>query len=352
MGYTGPPLHINVRDGDGLVASFDVSGNSRIINQGGVVDIVNPRGIIQYEILDSYDASGDFSITQVGDTIDIVDLSTTLVTVYDLSNVVPNVLPESGPLVGVFYTITAQGGFTISQHFPTIILATVNPINVYDITNSLQVTLSAELFNNKLGTYTSTYNGTIYNRWSNDVISITSSEFLQNIKFPKQIISLGTYTTLYSDFIQYVQQYFSMTASSIFSTAEDFNYNNGIFDANEFISLINTPLAISGTITIYNINSLLQYAVDTNVFGNRTSISGNSIIDGFKKGDLILVPTGTSISLDLQIDLGSSNVPSGGLNQVSSSSIKHNNNNFRVSTTASMNQIHRVVTAPLVIELM
>ena len=351
MGYTGPPLHINVIDGDGLVASFDVSGNSRIINQGGVVDIVNPRGTIQYEILDSYDASGDFSITQIGDTITIVDLSTTLVTVYDLSNVVPNVLPESGPLVGVFYTITAQGGFTISQHFPTIVLATVNPINVYDITNSLQVTLSAELFNNKLGNYTSTYNGTIYNRWSNDVISLTSSELVNNIKFPKQIISLGTYTTLYSDFIQYVHQYFSIAASSIFSTAENFNYNNGIFDANAFIALINEPLAVSGTITIYSVNSLLQYATDTNVFGNRAGISGNSIIDGFKPGDLILVPSGSSITLDLQIDLGSANASSYGLNQVSSNSIKYNNNNFRVSTVAAMNQIRRVVTAPLVIEL-
>jgi hypothetical protein len=347
-------MSINVVDASGTVASFDVSGDYRIINQGGVVDIVDASGIVQIEIVDAsgvVDPSGSFTITRSGNTVTLTDLSTSLVTIYDISSVVPNVLPTSGPLVGVFYTITAQGGFNISQKFPIIKLTTVNPINKFDVTNTLQITLSAELFNVKLGTYTSTYNGSIYNRWSNDVISLTSSELLNNIKFSKQIISLGTYTTLYSDFIQYVDQYFSIAASSIFSTVQNFNYNNGIFDANAFITLINEPLALSGTITIYNINSLLQYAVDTNVFGNRSGVNGNSIADGFAPGDLILVPSGSSITLDLQIDLGSANVYSYGLNQVSSNSIRYNNNNFRVSTTADMNEIKRVVTAPLVIEL-
>ena len=360
-GNTGPtgtdrPKHVTVIDADGTVATFDISSNYTFINLGGVVDIMDPSGFVHYEIIDNsgvVDPSGVFTVTTDGDNITISDLSTANVTILETNPINPNILPISGPLIGIFYTITAQGGYHISQQFATIYLKTVNPINKYDITNALQVTLPASLFNTKLGTYTSLYNGAIFNRWQNDTISLTASEFVSNIINPSQIISLGTYTTLYSDFITYVNDYFSYAGgfNSLFASVSEFDYNNGIFDANAYISLIREPLAITGTITIYNVNNLLQYAVDTNVFGNRTGITGNSIIYGFKPGDLILVPSGTTITLNLQIDLGSSNVPSYGLNQVSSTTTKYNDSNYTVSTTAAMNNIHRVSTAPLVIEL-
>ena len=270
----------------------------------------------------------------------------------DNSEIIPNQYPITGRCTGVLYTITALGGYNIHQAFPTITLAAVNPISKYDLTNALQVQLSVSTFNAKLGNYNS-----IINRFPNDTITLNAAEFIAGIN-ASRIISLGTYSTLYSDFINYVNSYFSYAGgfTSLFASVNTFDFNNGIFDANAFIALIseapvNGVPQVTGTITIYNVNNLLQYAVDANVFGNRANIAGNTISTGFLDGDLILVPAGTTITLDLQIDLGSSNIPSSGLHQVSSSTIKYGDYRYSVSTVAAMNNISRVLTAPLLIKL-
>lgn len=270
----------------------------------------------------------------------------------DNNAVVPNRYPITGPCTGVLYSITALGGYNMFQTFPTITLATVNPINKFDLTNALQVQFSVTTFNSKLGTY-----NPLINRFPNDTITLNAAEFIAGMT-ASQVLSLGTYSTLYSDFINYVNSYFSYAGgfTSLFASINSFNFNNGIFDANAFIALINEgPVdnvpQFTGTITIYNVNNLLQYAVDANVFGNRANVVGNTISSGFLDGDLILVPAGTTITLDLQIDLGSSNIPPSGLHQVSSSTIKYGDYRYSVSTVAAMNNISRVLTAPLLIKL-
>ena len=276
--------------------------------------------------------------------------------------VVPNTYPVSGPYLGVYYTITAMGGYNINQNFQPIVLGAFNPINKFDITNALQVQFSVNKFNSKLGSYNA-----LINRFNNDTITLNAAEFVTGMT-ASQVISVGTYRTLYSDFDNYVNNYFSYAGgfTSLFASVPSFDYNNGIFDANAFIALINEQPVnnvpqITGTITIYNVNNLIQYAVDQNVFGNRptktidtqntSDPTVNSISGGFKDGDLILVPAGTTITLNLEIDLGSSNIPTSGLNQISSSTTLYGNHNYTVSTTAALNQIHRVLTAPLVFEL-
>ena len=280
----------------------------------------------------------------------------------DPSGIRPNPYPVSGRYTGVYYTITAMGGYNIHQNFPTIVLSQVNPINKFDITNALQVAFSVATFNSKLGNYNA-----ILNRFPNDTITLTAAEFVAGMT-ASQVISLGTYQTLYSDFINYVNNYFSYAGgfTSLFASVNSFDYNNGIFDANAFIALINElPVnnvpQITGTVTIYNVNNLIQYAVDQNVFGNRptktidtqnaANPTVNSIAGGFKDGDLILVPSGTTITLDLEIDLGSSNIPPSGLHQISSSTMLYGSHNYTVSTTAALNHIQRVLTAPLVFKL-
>lgn len=273
--------------------------------------------------------------------------------------VVPNAYPVIGPYSGVYYAITAMGGYNINQNFQPIVLGQNNPINKFDITNALQVEFSVNTFNTKLGSYNA-----LINRFNNDTITITAAEFVAGMR-ARQVISVGTYRTLYSDFINYVNNYFSYAGgfTSLFASVPSFDYNNGIFDANAFIALItqqpvNNVPQITGTVTIYNVNNLIQYAVDQNVFGNRptktpntSNPTVNSISGGFKDGDLILVPAGTTITLNLEIDLGSSNIPTSGLNQVSSSTTLYGNRNYTVSTTAALNHIQRVLTAPLVFEL-
>lgn len=271
--------------------------------------------------------------------------------------VVPNSYPVIGPYSGVYYTITAMGGYNINQNFQPIVLGANNPINKFDVTNALQVQFSVNTFNSKLGSYNA-----LINRFPNDTITLTAAEFVDGMT-ASRVISVGTYRTLYSDFDNYVNNYFSYAGgfTSLFASVPSFDYNNGIFDANAFIALItqspvNGTPQITGTITIYNVNNLIQYAVDQNVFGNRPTLpsnnaSPNSISGGFKDGDLILVPAGTTITLNLEIDLGSTNIPTSGLNQISSSTTLYGNHNYTVSTTAALNQIHRVLTAPLLFEL-
>jgi hypothetical protein len=291
-----------------------------------------------------------------------------------------NVPPISGAYSGVFYAITALGGYTIEQQFSTIKLAAQNPINKYDVTQALQVKFDVRDFNEKIGLYKDQNNrfildsslNTLVNRFPTDTITLSAAEFVSGMT-AAQVISVGTYSTIYTDFISYVNTYFGYAGgfSSLFASVSQFDYNNGIFDANAFINIINERVIdasgayvarLTGTITIYNINNLLQYAVESNVFANRNHITGTTagdpnnpanygMRDGFLAGDLILIPTGTRITLNLIIDLGSSNITTSGLNQTSTSRTKYGNGSYTESTTASLTNINRVLTAPLLIKL-
>ena len=83
---------------------------------------------------------------------------------------------------------------------------------------------------------------------------------------------------------------------------------------------------LTGYITINNITKTLRYIVDTNCFGNRTPTTidenGSTVLgsgkaidpvnksnygveDGFIAGDLIFVPNGLSVSLNVKVDTSS-----------------------------------------------
>jgi hypothetical protein len=130
---------------------------------------------------------------------------------------------------------------------------------------------------------------------------------------------------------------------------------------------------LSGSITIGSITQLLKYAVDANVFGNRTPIvdlaqngTGNAVDpadknnygveDGFVAGDLIWVPSGTTVVLNLHIDAesfaplnnqGTSNAAATAQTQ----STTFSSTNFSMSTTATTTLISRTCSAPLLIKL-
>jgi len=86
---------------------------------------------------------------------------------------------------------------------------------------------------------------------------------------------------------------------SLFVNADTFittpGVNHGIFDASAFIQVVNTSKFnmegsfvsdLSGNITIGDINNLLDWVVDSNVFNNRDPARHNyGIIDGFCAGD-------------------------------------------------------------------
>ena len=249
------------------------------------------------------------------------------------------------PYEGFFYAFYGSGGFTMDQCFNTIKLTQPNPLLRYDVTKALQVKFDVRTFNAKLGLYkdannigiTSTAFDPITDNFPIDQITIDSDEFVSGLS-EEQVISVGSYSTMYSDFKQLVNTYFGYAGgfSSLFSQASEFDINNGVFDASAFLNII-TPYSkpsgenvkqVTGSITISDINSLLKYSIDRNIFGNRTpqSSTGNSsdissnytgnsttqeenlfksnygMADGFIAGDLIFIPAGTTIKLHLVID--------------------------------------------------
>jgi hypothetical protein len=244
-----------------------------------------------------------------------------------------------------------------------------------------------------------------------DYIDITAEEFVSGMS-ESQVISVGTYSTIYSDFIEFVNTYFGYAGgfSSLFSGASEFDINGGVFNAATFMSIITetSPIvpdmsnvkAVTGTVRISSVNELLKYAIDGDVFNNRnpqqgtgnasnpsTDASGEAVsstlyksnygmADGFIAGDLIFIPEGTTVKLHLVIDsenyyplnsIGPSNV-SNLINtmdalrtlDISYKDASGNEEIYRTSTnaklltettTATTTNIDRTLTAPLLMKL-
>jgi len=296
-----------------------------------------------------------------------------------------NITINNPPIIGntysgQFYTIVGTGGYTMVQGLPTIVLASQNPLFQYDVTNAVQVLFDVRKFNTKLGLIKDASNinviDTSYNynpnsnRFVNDSIIISASDFVNDLS-ASDVLSVGAYSSLYSDFNTYVNTYFGYAGgfASLFASVSTFDINGGVFDASAFINIINGKTIdssgayindLSGSITIYNINNLLQYSVTTNMFANRDPSNGTTasdssdranyrVEDGFQSGDLIFIPGGTNITLNLSItNRGAANYNN---NQLSNFTQRFGSNLYTENTTASMTGISRTVTAPLLFVL-
>lgn len=298
---------------------------------------------------------------------------------------VNNPYPMDTSYSGFYFAFYASGGFTMEKGFPNIKLTTERPVIQYDVTQALQVTFDVRTFNHKLGLIKDASNinvldtsfNLVADRFTNDSITISAAEFVTGMA-SSQVISVGTYATLYSDFVSYVGTYFGYTGGfeTLFSNGYDFQFTNPVFDANSFISIINESITdasgayvklLDGSITVNDINAIIAYAVDSNIFGNRTPLTGitasdpsnNSnygINDGFVAGDLIFIPTGSTITLTLAVD--NENINSinniGPTNVISATASSNNtsaNGYFSETTTAAVNNIRRTLTAPILIKL-
>jgi hypothetical protein len=295
---------------------------------------------------------------------------------------------SEGVMVSNMYTFNAVGGFVMERGFDDIAFREDAAIETYDVTDSVQVLFDVATFNTKLGITKNTANTQLVSTQFNpvtdqfesnnvaiDTVTLSSTEFVNGLVKPEQIISVGRYTTLYSDFTNYVATYFGFDGgfSSLFTAASEFSIDDdGVFDSNSMLSLLTGTTGdgtgayisdLSGQITIVNITKSLRHAVNTNCFGNRNPSNGGTAIDpanssnygvadGFVAGDLVWVNTGTLVKLNLNIDTEGFNPvnnvgPQNTLLQVTN----YTSGNFSRETTATTTNINRSVRAPLLLKL-
>ena len=273
------------------------------------------------------------------------------------------------------FVLDASGGFSMERAFADIKLAEKADLSYVDVTDSVQILMSVDLFNSKLMVNGQEYD-TQLDVFPNDEIEITADDLIAALEDDTKIISVGKYETLYSDFTTYVNDYFGTNGfETLFAAASEFEIdrvdasNVNIFNGAAFIQLL-TAVAedteagdgsyiseLSGSIQITNITKLLRYALDTNAFGNRDP-SGNDVgvAAGFVAGDLIWVPAGTTIVLRLDIDEESfAPLNNDGPNKAgptkSTQDYLEAGDNFSTQTEASTTSIVRTVKAPLLIKL-
>lgn len=262
------------------------------------------------------------------------------------------------PIDGSVYAFSATGGFQMERGFADITLRDQTQVQRFDTTNSVQVKFAASVFNGKMGAFDG-----VSDTFANDTISLSAAEFVSGMTL-ENVISVGKYETLYSDFVNYVRTYFGYNGgfSSLFNAASEFEINDGIFDAAAFMNLITGDAAnrisdLSGSITINNINQLMRFAVDSNCFGNRSpDVRNFGVNDGFVAGDLIWVPKGTSIHLNLDID-AESFAPINNRGPIYAADIgilqdtAFTNGDFVETTHSTTTNISRTLEAPLLIRL-
>jgi hypothetical protein len=245
----------------------------------------------------------------------------------DVSNTLIDVSNEIQYVDGMIITenliaIDATGGFTIDISLADIDLLTENPIRDFDLTETLQLEFDVRIFNEKIGLIKDASNITILdtsfnselNVFPNDSFTLTFEEFKDNLD-SSQVISLGKFETIYSDFKQYINHcfYYNNLFPSLLKSSDATDISNGIFDSDQFIELINgqyvnedgeTVDNFSGSVQLDNINISLSYILQADPFENRVVSSDLSYSrsDGFISGDLILVNPGMIIELKLIVD--------------------------------------------------
>jgi photosystem II stability/assembly factor-like uncharacterized protein len=279
---------------------------------------------------------------------------------------------EDQPIIGKSYTYDASGGYSLQQTFPEI------PVSEdFFLANALQIRLGVDTFNRRIGITKDASNINVLeinydkenDRYLTDELDIKASELIQLVGVDN-IISMGSLSSLYSDFNYTVLEYFGAPYgfSSFFSGEEHYNINGGVFDASALIHIINGNTFnfagsyvsdLSGSITVHKLTNKIKKACTNNSFRNRPVEKKLTFKDGFIAGDLIYITEGISITLTVDIEaepytpiynIGPSNLAK--VDRLYNSLNYINRLTFvKKQTTSSLINIKQVYTVPILILL-
>ena len=283
----------------------------------------------------------------------------------------PNDPAAVGTYATTVYAFGASDGFVMERGFADIELRVAEAIQRFDVINAVQITVAASVLNAKLGTFDDVSDSFLIDDVETTSIEFTSDNFRTALASTDDVISVGSLSTLYSDFKTYVGVYFGFNGGfeTLFAAATEFTIvEDDLFEADSLVALIAGTAAddtanpytkvMTGSITISNITKLLRYAVDSNCFGNRvpsgtdpTDETNFGVNNGFLANDLIWVPAGIEVTLKLAIDAESFNpINNRGPNYVVQDTTVEAGN-FSSVTSATTTLITRVVKAPMLIRL-
>ncbi len=278
-------------------------------NNHKLYNIIMPYSIIQ---------SDENNLFQINNGY-ITSDNSTFSTFAPRSEIVPNPIKiDDSSYNGFYFAYEASGGFSMERGVGKVVIAPYENIKLYEVSNSLQVKYDVREFNKKLGLYKDASNieitSTSYNPTTNafavDEITLTAAEFSSQVS-TNDIISVGRYSTAYSEFNLLLNNFFQFPDG--FST---FFASGTVFDASAMVNIMHGSAQnasgeyvhdMSGTITISHINALMRYTFQYNPFNNREI--NLSIEKGFIENDLIYIPKGTTVTLVANI-INDTNSPS------------------------------------------
>ena len=274
---------------------------------------------------------------------------------------------------GQCYAFGASGGFRLLQGFNQINERPPDLLSKYDVTDAIQVFFSAATLNKKIGILKDASNTHTVQAWYDpitdrlhyDSLQLCSCDFANGLNLDS-VVSVGKLSNIYSDFKDCVASYFGDPGgfASLFSGDQEFEVNGSVFDASALIQVLNTSKFnmagsfvsdLSGYVTVSDINNLLQYVVDANIFGNRDPTKLNwGIVQGFVGGDLIFIPTGFTITLSLDIQAETFS-PINNIGPANLHAIRNRLNwtrgSITRSTTSTLTNITQTTTVPILMIL-
>ena len=320
-----------------------------------------------------------------------------------------NQVPTVGSAIELsVYAFSGTGGFDMEAGFATVTrLDQASNIVTYEVTNALQIELPALFFNSRLGTYdplTQAFGIGSDPIVPNDSITILASDFKTALASKTQIVHVGAYSGMYTKFQTYVTTYFGLPNgfASLFAKSSATLFLSGADDQENLFNLFTIPSDpsvgmiseenddisgnyikdLSGSIVISNIVQALRFAVDFNAFGNRTPVlegeangaANFGVNDGFLPGDLFYIPTGTKITLDLDISPELQQVPLNNPNSSTSSAFgisgvsitgltttetdaaalfntTSSSGDYSIASTVTRTNIHRILKVPLLLRV-
>lgn len=283
-------------------------------------------------------------------------------------------LPEY-TVLGNCYVIDSDGGFSLKQNFQEVRMMPSNKlVPAYDLSNALQISLGVRILNDKIGITKDESNNVVLDaefdasgiHLATDNLTISTTNLTECVGVDN-IISMGRMSSLYSDFSDTVYKYFGLPHGfgNIFSHYQATNINGGTFDASSLIHVLNGNSFdvsgsfisdISGSATVSDLNNVLRFVIDNNIYNNRDPSDNIGLGHGFIGGDLIYVPDGITIGLTIDIEsepyapitnIGPENLAKidASINYIEPFS------NVRKTTTYTVNNITQYYSVPLLFVL-